>query len=97
MLMWSILPVLALCEDGSVRITIGEGDEYYRNYLSGETYISDSLAVGRVEVCYDGRWRSICRDTWSREDAAVACYQLGFSRAGDEISGELCFMLRNLC
>lgn len=75
-----------MCEEDSARITIGEGNEYYRGDedIVGESYIADSLAVGRVELCHDGIWRTVCRETWSRQDAAVACSQLGFSRAGNE-------------
>ena len=33
---------------------------------------------GRVEICYDGVWGSVCDNSWNNWDAAIVCLQMGF-------------------
>ena len=42
---------------------------------------------GRLEVCYDGYWGSVCRDYYSDDTiAAVVCRKLGYFAAGQWIA-----------
>ena len=41
---------------------------------------------GRVEICFDNEWGSICDDNWGVEEAQVVCRQLNYTeRVRDSI------------
>ena len=60
----------------------------------GDLRIRGGLFVGqgRVEICHENIWGTICDDLWGNVDAAVACRQLGFPGGGEEITRVGCVL-----
>ena len=57
-----------------------EDDEHGTVRLVGGRFVSSG---GRVEVCMNGNWGTVCRDGWTDEDTHVVCRQLGYQGQGE--------------
>lgn len=52
-------------------------------------YFEDEPIRGRVEICENGRYHTICSDSWNNNHASVVCNAIGFSRYGKDLNSSL--------
>lgn len=84
--LWPESVISVSCKEGSIRLLVGDNNDYYLdNAREDETkFIEDALSQGRVEICINGTYGTICADddSWSNLEAAVVCKELGFTENG---------------
>lgn len=50
-----------------------------------QDFIKDEVSRGRVEICRNNTFGTLCGENWSNEDASVVCSQVGFSSYGKNL------------
>ncbi len=52
--------------------------------VEGDIRLVDGITKleGRVEICKDNEWGTVCHAYWDKPDARIVCRQLGLSVSG---------------
>ena len=72
-----------LLHPAGIIVIIDDDTAIVRECLTGEVRLAGgSEEEGRIEICLDGRFSSICYDHWDGRDAVITCTQLRLDSYG---------------
>lgn len=67
---------------------------YVLDCSDGEIHLVNGTSgnEGRLEICLNRSWGTICDDGWTNNDAEVVCRQLGYSTTGSVVRNFILFI-----
>ena len=89
--MFNICTAGLKCSTGEIRLE------------SKRTNATCGFITGKVEICENGTWKTICDPNWTVNDVKVACRELGYIDQGEildqavSIMHVMCCMIIKFC